>query len=322
MTTGLVSVVIPVFNRASMLREAVASALAQTWRPIEIIIVDDGSTDDTLMAAQALRASHSETIRVLSRQNEGPGAARQAGLEAARGEFIQFLDSDDLLLPDKFSLQVAALRNDGEAGISYGKTYTNDHGVRAPTPAQRSDEQHRSIFPTLLNGRLWETSTPLYRRSAFDRIGPWPRKRQMEDWEFDAQAGAAGIKLHFCDSYLAEYRIHGEARLAHAWQVDERAMRDRLSAYHEIHRCAELAGVNPQGPEMQNFARTLFWLARTVGSRGYTTEAERLLILASSISAHKLGRRLELYIFRQLKGLFGWVIVGKLSEHVEKMRRL
>src|ERR1700741_3904714 len=91
---SLVSTVIPVYNRAAMLREAVASVLAQTWRPIEIIIVDDGSTDETAAVAEELAAGNPGIIRVLRQANAGPGAARQVGLEASSGEFVQFLDSD------------------------------------------------------------------------------------------------------------------------------------------------------------------------------------------------------------------------------------
>ena len=118
---GLVSTIIPVHNRPALLREAVASVLAQTYRPVEIIIVDDGSTDETGREAEALAEAHSE-VRAIHRQNGGPGAARETGRLAARGEFIQYLDSDDLLLPTKFELQVAGLRQCGDCAVSYGKT--------------------------------------------------------------------------------------------------------------------------------------------------------------------------------------------------------
>src|SRR5689334_3698307 len=101
-----------------MLREAVGSVLAQTWRPIEIIIVDDGSTDEETPAAIRELASQHDEIRGTRIENGGPGAAREAGRQLARGEFIQYLDSDDLLLPRKFELQVAALRSRPEAGVA------------------------------------------------------------------------------------------------------------------------------------------------------------------------------------------------------------
>ena len=118
---GLVSTIIAVHNRPLLLREAVASVLAQTYRPIEIIIVDDGSTDETGREAEALAAKHSE-VRTIHRKNGGPGAARETGRLAARGEFIQYLDSDDLLLPKKFVLQVTGLRQHTDCHVSYART--------------------------------------------------------------------------------------------------------------------------------------------------------------------------------------------------------
>src|SRR6266566_2626754 len=103
--SGLVSAVIPVHNRAGMLREACASVIAQTYRPLEIIIVDDGSTDDTADTAADLAQTNPQEIRVIHQSKTGAGLAREAGRRNARGEFIQYLDSDDLLLPRKFELQ-------------------------------------------------------------------------------------------------------------------------------------------------------------------------------------------------------------------------
>ena len=119
MTTepDLVSTIIPVFNRAAMLAEAVGSVIAQSYRPVEVIIVDDGSTDDTAAVAHALAAEQRDIIRVLHQPNGGVGRAREAGRLAARGEFIQYLDSDDLLLPGKFEHQIAAL--DAQTGSGH-----------------------------------------------------------------------------------------------------------------------------------------------------------------------------------------------------------
>src|SRR5947207_15526114 len=99
MIDSLVTTIIPVHNRPRLLGEAVASVLAQTYRPIEIIIVDDGSTDDTPAVVDAMAARHPSVVRAIHQPNAGPGAAREAGRRMARGEFIQYLDSDDGLLP-------------------------------------------------------------------------------------------------------------------------------------------------------------------------------------------------------------------------------
>ena len=88
--TGLVSTIIPVYNRPVLLREAVESVLRQTYRPIEVIIVDDGSTDDTGRVAEELAARDLDVIRALHIANGGPGVAREAGRQVAQGEFIQY----------------------------------------------------------------------------------------------------------------------------------------------------------------------------------------------------------------------------------------
>ncbi len=117
-----ISVILPVYNRPTMLVESVGSVLAQTFTDWEIIIVDDGSTDDTPAVAARLVAEHRPRIQYLRQANAGPGAARNTGLEAARGEFIQFLDSDDLLAPEKFARQVALLDAHPERGVCYCTT--------------------------------------------------------------------------------------------------------------------------------------------------------------------------------------------------------
>lgn len=99
----LISCVVPVFNGAAYLLEAIASIEAQTWRPLEIIIVDDGSTDET----PAVIASLGDRVRSLRQDNAGPAAARNRGVEAASGGFIAFLDSDDEWLPEKLTAQMA-----------------------------------------------------------------------------------------------------------------------------------------------------------------------------------------------------------------------
>jgi glycosyltransferase involved in cell wall biosynthesis len=315
---GLVSTVIPVHNRARFLREAVASVLAQTWRPIEIVIVDDGSTDDTPQCADELEEANPGVIRLVRQNNAGPGAARQRGLDASHGEFVQFLDSDDLLMPRKFELQVAALRADPLASICYSKTWFNENGRRAACPAQRTGKVHRTVFPALLAGRIWETSTPLYRRDALDRIGPWPATWQMEDWRYDAQAGAAQVQLAYCDEFLAEYRVHGEPRLAHAWTRDQRAMRDRLEAYLQIALLARAAGVRNDAPELRHFLRSVFWIAREAGSRGMHQEADRLLQLALSLQALN---HWDLQLFRAVRMVVGWKAASRMARWRELFRR-
>ena len=314
MIAGLVSTVIPVYNRPGMLREAVESVLAQTWRPIEIIIVDDGSTDDTLAVEAELLQRHPDTVRVLRQLNAGPGVARQLGLEVAKGEFVQFLDSDDLLLPEKFELQIEGLQNDPDADIAYGKVYASIHGQRLPGAAQGTGQRLRTLFPALLREPIWPTTAPLYRHAALLRVGAWPRKRQLEDWEYDAQAAALGLKLHFDDVFVAEARDHGEARLCHQWRSDEHALRDMASAYIAVLMHAQRAGIEREAPEMQRFARSLFWMARTAGARGLSSEATQLFDLARTIS---IAPGWKFHLFGFAVAVLGWRGVSQWTERLQ-----
>ncbi len=118
--SGLASIIIPTFNRALLLDEALASAAGQTYRPLEIVVVDDGSTDETpdLVPHRQDRFKDGAglVIRYFRQANSGVGAARNRGLIESRGEYIQFLDSDDLLHPQKLSVQIECLRRHPQCG--------------------------------------------------------------------------------------------------------------------------------------------------------------------------------------------------------------
>lgn len=307
---GFVTTIIPVHNRPAMLRAAVDSVLAQSWPDIEVVIVDDGSTDETFAVAQRLAVQHPGRVFSCRQDNAGPGRARQAGLQQARGEFVQFLDSDDLLLPDKFRLQIAVLAANPRAGICYGKSFVSEDGRRSPRPGD-GDRIELHVFPAVLAGRLWVTATPLYRREALQAMGPWSGLRQFEDWEYDCRAGVAGIELAYCNEYLVEYPAHSAPRLSHAWMLDRSALRDWAKAYIAIEGHARRVRIDDSAPEMQQFARSLFWMARMAGRHGLLEEAAHLFALAR---AHSRAGGLEFKLFYAATRLVGWRNASRLGE--------
>src|SRR3954470_1810603 len=117
-----VSVIIPTYNYARYLPQAIDSALGQTHAPLEVIVVDDGSTDDTPRVLEA----YASRIRVIRQANQGAGAARNAGIAAARGEYVAFLDSDDLWRRDKLELQLARFREEPDLGLVHAGVETVD----------------------------------------------------------------------------------------------------------------------------------------------------------------------------------------------------
>ena len=128
----LVTILIPVFNRAGPLVEAVQSCIDQTWRPIEILVIDDGSTDDVEAALRPFGAQ----VRLIRKSNGGVASARNVGLRLAQGDFIHLLDSDDLLCPTAIEHALAAFMTIADADLCYGQSQWID--MRGPTPGVKS----------------------------------------------------------------------------------------------------------------------------------------------------------------------------------------
>jgi hypothetical protein len=319
---GLVSVVIPVHDRPVVLVEAVHSALEQTYRPIEIVIVDDGSTDRTGAVADRLAATHPGVIHVIHQANGGPGVARQRGLEASRGEYIQFLDSDDLLLPEKFAGQVAALQAHPECQICYGRSFEEDHSIQPPKrqgPIRSTGIQLSRLFPLLLVERWWTTSSPLYRRHLLDRIGPWQAWINEEDWEYDARAGATGAPLAWVPLDVSVRRIHmGDDHLSREGTTDPRKLSERARAQASIYRSARQAGVDPHAREMGQFARSAFLLCRQCGAAGVPEASRNLFHLAREASPPGVGRSLEYRLYGLLAACLGWCQAARVSIRLQQ----
>jgi glycosyltransferase involved in cell wall biosynthesis len=321
MITGLVSTIIPVFNRPAQLREAVASVLAQDWRPIEVIVVDDGSTDDTLSVARALAREHDGVVRVLSQPNAGPGPARERGRLAAQGEFIQYLDSDDVLLPGKFSAQVGALRERPECGVAYGMTrYRHADGSVAPGAWKGSGTSRETMFPSFLLERWWDTPNPLYRRELCDRAGPWTDLRLEEDWEYDCRIAALGVRLAWCPQYVCEVRDHAGERLCRGSAFDAQRQTQRARSHTLIYAHARRAGIATDSREMQQFARSLFLLARQCGAAGLTRESRELFELARQACGTRRAGGIDFRAYEAFARTLGWVAAGRASHWLDGRR--
>lgn len=313
---GLVSTIIPVYNRPAMILEAVGSVLAQTYRPIEIILVDDGSTDDTPAVLDQLAQQHPDEICVIHKANGGPGLAREAGRQIARGEFIQYLDSDDWLLPNKFADQVAALRDHPECGIAYGITrLVDDSGKVLEEPGKWTGRKIDYLFPGLLIDRWWYTHTPIYRRNVSDAAGPWPKERP-EDWDLEARMGAARTKLVHCGSVVSCHRDHPSSNRVTCGSMDA-YLRDEAWFLPRLYQCAVKAGVAPSSVEMRHFTRWAFMRARYLGAMGESETAWQLFKLAE----HSAGRKdFGMLIVEVSVRLFGWRLIGEMGRTIDRWR--
>ena len=321
MIEGLVSVVIPVFNREQMLLEAVTCVEAQTYGRVELILVDDGSTDGTGRLCDELAARSPGKVRSLHQANAGPGAAREAGRKAARGEFLQYLDSDDLLYPEKLEKQVAALRAAPDAGIAYCWTrLRRADGSVVEGPWKGSGQKRETMFPWFLTERWWDTPNPLYRRSVCDAAGPWLPLWQEEDWEYDCRIAAAGTKLVQVPEYLVEVREHAEGRLSGGDARDRRRLAARCEAHRRVFGHARDAGIDSDSPFMQRYARELFLLARQAGNAGLGAEAREMFRLAREASGPSRGRGADFRAYSAVAGVLGWARAGRLACLLDRLR--
>jgi len=197
-TNPLVSVVVPTYNCAHYLAAALDSVLAQTYRPIEVIVVDDGSTDNTADVVCAYAE-----VRYLYQPNQGAAVARNIGIAAAQGEFIAFLDADDVWQPDKLSIQVAYMLQHPSVGI----TATNAlHFLEPGTPVpswlrpDRDLGEKKSPIPSAM----------VVRKPVFSQIGMFsPDHVPSEDTEWLCRAKDDQISIVTLPEVLTLKRFHG-----------------------------------------------------------------------------------------------------------------
>ena len=317
MEPGLVSTIIPVYNRPALLHEAVASVLEQTYRKIEIIIVDDGSDDkDMPLALADCQKTGGKKVKVLSQPNRGPGAARQRGLEEAHGEYIQFLDSDDLLYPKKFQVSIDRFFQSPACGVVYGKTNNLAEKSKKKIPWKKTGQPLDFLFPSLLAGRVWDTTTPLYRRAVIDSAGGWSDLTNEEDWEFDARVAALGTRLAWVDEWVSEQRDIAPDRASSGGATDPRKLRDRARARELILESARKAGISADVPEFKEFVRYSFLVARQCALAGLGDQAEHLVRQLNDATPRALMRS---YL---IAGRFlGFARVTRLAESAYRLLR-
>lgn len=228
-----VSVIIPAFNAEDFLAEAVASVVGQPHRPLEVIIVDDGSTDGTLPLARSLAEAHGE-VKVVSHpggENRGLPATRNLGIQHASGDLIGFLDADDVWLPGKLEHQLEAMARHPEAGVCaapslFWFSWTGRANDAALDHVRGLDAQldtlHRppELLVGLLNGSAAPTmSSLLVRREVFERAGGFEEAMPMmfEDQVWLAKA-FLHVPVYLGPEPLDRYRQHRHALTARAGQ--------------------------------------------------------------------------------------------------------
>jgi glycosyltransferase involved in cell wall biosynthesis len=199
MELPLISCVVPVFNGERYLAEALESILKQSYRSLEIIVVDDGSTDGTA----AVMDHYAGRARLLRQANAGTAAARNLGLNAAQGEFVAFLDADDLWHPEKLERQTARFKTRPE--LDYCVTHVQNFWVPELIEEERRFRDHR--ISKALPG--YSTGTLLARRALFDTVGQFnPAIKHADDTEWFLRASEHGAAMELLPDVLLYRRLH------------------------------------------------------------------------------------------------------------------
>ena len=209
MRRELISVIIPTFNSRYIV-EAIQSVISQTYSNWEIVVVDDGSTEDT----EAIIKQCWKKIKYIRQDNKGPASARNLGVTAANGEFIAFLDADDIWLEGKLDEQLKYMQENPNIGLSYTDySVFDESGTKCPSAFQLLEaDKHRvrTFRDLILHPVVW-TSTVMVKRDVFERVGGFDESMSRgEDYDLWLRIAAHGA-IDGIPKVLAKYRRHADS---------------------------------------------------------------------------------------------------------------
>ena len=286
----LVSVVIPCYNGEAYLAEAIESALTQTYQPVEIIVVDDGSTDSSPQIAQKF------PVRYIRQQNQGLTASRNLGIRESRGDYIVFLDADDRLKPEAIETGLGVLAEHPECAMTVGDhVFLSADGSRVA--ASRKDCLTDSHYEALLKSNFIEMiSSVLFRRSVLEQLGGFDTGlRVAEDYELYLRI-ARDYPMCCHPAVVAEYRLH----------------LGNTSHDSELMLTMTLQVLRSQARYVRGDARRLFAFLEGVGrwrekyGRQLAAELARSF---SSLHGHPLRRKLLLLVEHYPQGLMVFLLL-------------
>lgn len=297
----LVSILIPAYNAERWIADTLASALNQTWRRIEIIVVDDGSTDQTRAVAERFVARN---VAVLTTPNLRAAAARNRAYAACQGDYIQWLDADDLLGPDKIRRQLEARERAGSKrkllSSAWGRfMYRPAKAQFVPSPLWEDLTPVEWLLRKLGQNLYMQTSTWLVSRELAEAAGPWDTRLTLDDdGEYFCRVLLASEGTHFVPDAPVYYRAAGFSSLSSVLGFAEKLDSQFLSMQRHIEYLRSLEDSPRVRAACLQYLRT--WLPLAYPERPEIVRGMEALAVS-------LGERLEL---PQLAGKYAWIQKG------------
>ena len=292
---GLISVIMPTYNRADLIVKSIDSVWRQSYRPIELIIVDDGSVDDTAKVINDWKCDHEGKsdfqVRCFYQDNAGPSSARNYGLIESHGEFLQFLDSDDLLHPQRLEKLAGVFQNTECDFIQTG--FDGFCAGCGETIEQHYGNTSEDQLVLALKGRLWaNTLRSAFRRSLLITTGPWNENMTcFEDYEYVVRALAKARKSIAIKDILASARRGGGVRVSDNLRTYQGRTFRIMCEESLCHGISDRVDVPNQAK--QEFASRLYGLGFRSNAKGWSDLGKRCGKLAESLDVKldSLGKR-------------------------------
>lgn len=290
----LISVIIPTYNRSNLVCEATDSVLNQTYKNYEIIVVDDGSTDNTKRVLE----KYDSKVRYIYQNNKGCAEARNVGIKIAKGKYIAFLDSDDIWLPKKLELQMEFFNNNCYAEFLYTNGFIQDLQKYDMKPYYNDTFKPSAgnVLPKLFLGNFIITSSVILKKELFDKAGYFDELIiKCEDYNMWLRL-ACLCNFDYLDHPLTIYRIHPN-RESRNYKEDFRYL-NRLKTFKAILK------IHPQLEKeiettavKKRIAGQYYELARVYAEQNKLKEAKRNILSSIQISPFSIKKYILLFMF-------------------------
>jgi glycosyltransferase involved in cell wall biosynthesis len=289
-----ISVIIPAYNSASTILETICSVQQQTYSNFEIIVINDGSTDEIL---EILEAMHEPRLKVFSCENRGVSAARNFGIAQSIGKFLSFIDADDVWSPDKLELQLSVLQRHPDAAVVYSWTRFLNECNQTFQDDMLIDFTGNVLKPLLLRNFIASGSNILVKREAVERIGGFdPEMSPAEDWDFYLRLAAIYSFVMVPKIQIFYRQTKGSA--------SSKVAATRRASLRVIEKTFKVIPSNLQPLKQQSLARTYQYTAELyLRYNGENSNSEAIKELWKSVKLYP-----AIVLEKEFRSLVKWIV--------------